>query len=342
MNEYIKPFTRERLHDRHHLSHQQIDQWLGENRSKEFVQEKLNQLESVKKFLSVTDLLTQSGISFISLKGPLLSLRIYGDPAVRISNDIDLMVQLENLEAVVMLMTDNGYQFADGSVWPKKKIRRELLVSSCQHLSFFNKHLGCQVEIHWIFMNSLPMGKESVNKLVCNNLTSVSFAGRTFTVMNKEFELLYLMIHGAKHGWSWLKWLVDICDYPMDDLNIEHFNKLVHLFKAVRIINLTNYFLKKYFKKCLPVIGSKNSLTFLIRYAQKRIDGKIEESYSMREIIQTFRYKLLLFPDLSYKLKIISEVSISQKDVASHDFSSRIAYLLYRPYSLFIRGKVHV
>jgi hypothetical protein len=61
------------LYKRHRLSHQQIDGWLGENRSKEYLPEKLERLEAVKNFLAVTDLFRQSDIHFISLKGPLLS-----------------------------------------------------------------------------------------------------------------------------------------------------------------------------------------------------------------------------------------------------------------------------
>ena len=46
-------FSREILHNRHRLSHQQIDMWLGENRSKEFLQEKMRQLVKVKNFINL-------------------------------------------------------------------------------------------------------------------------------------------------------------------------------------------------------------------------------------------------------------------------------------------------
>ena len=55
-------FSREILHNRHRLSHQQIDMWLGENRSKEFLQEKMRQLVKVKNFINLGDLLHQNGI----------------------------------------------------------------------------------------------------------------------------------------------------------------------------------------------------------------------------------------------------------------------------------------
>ena len=74
---------RTNLHDRHRLSHEQVDRWLGENRSKEFFREKIDQLEMVNHFLAVTDQLNQRGIVFANIKGPLLSYLIYNDPAVR-------------------------------------------------------------------------------------------------------------------------------------------------------------------------------------------------------------------------------------------------------------------
>ena len=48
---------RETLNIRHRLSHQQIDSWLGENRSKEFFEEKLKHLKMVQHFIGVTDFL---------------------------------------------------------------------------------------------------------------------------------------------------------------------------------------------------------------------------------------------------------------------------------------------
>jgi hypothetical protein len=110
------------LHDRHRLSHQQIDRWLKEDSGKEFLPEKIMQLQTVSHFIGVTDLLREHGISFVPLKGPLLSYRIYQDAAVRFSHDLDILVDLENLETVVQILLENGYTFVDGVIWPEKKI----------------------------------------------------------------------------------------------------------------------------------------------------------------------------------------------------------------------------
>lgn len=317
------------LHQRHHLSHQQIDRWLGENRSKEFVQEKLKRLNAVKLFLDITDRFRENGIPFVCLKGPMLSYRIYGDPAVRLSSDIDLLIQLENMDAILKLMSKDGYQIADNITWPEKKMQQELFIGASHHLRLLNKQLECWVELHWTLMNALPIHKNEVKKLISTNLSTVDFAGRNFTVLNKEFELLYLMIHGAKHRWNMLKWLVDINDYPMSEINKDDFIKLVQQFKAERIIGQTNYFLNKYFNNRLPVTDNKELPAFFIQYTQKGIDNKIENNYSVREILRFFRYKLLLFPDWSYIYNLICEISISQGDVAKYNFFfQNILYIL--------------
>ena len=83
---------REYLIKRHRLSHRQIDNLLGETKSKEFIHTSMQSLEFIKHFIELIDLLKQHNISYINFKGPLLSQLIYGDPTVRFSHDIDILV----------------------------------------------------------------------------------------------------------------------------------------------------------------------------------------------------------------------------------------------------------
>jgi len=48
------------LHDRHRLSHHQIDRIVGEDSGNKFLNEKLRQLACLKQFLQVTDLLKKT------------------------------------------------------------------------------------------------------------------------------------------------------------------------------------------------------------------------------------------------------------------------------------------
>jgi hypothetical protein len=66
MNETLK--DRKLLHDRHRLSHEQIDVLLSENRAREFLQEKMMRMASIKHFLEITDILRDAGIKLSVIK----------------------------------------------------------------------------------------------------------------------------------------------------------------------------------------------------------------------------------------------------------------------------------
>ena len=332
------------LHDRHRLSHQQIDKWLGENSRTEFLPEKLKQLESVKTFLWVTDLIRKEGISFISLKGPLLSYRIYKDPTVRISHDIDLLVDIKFIGPVVKILTDNGYTPFEGVVWPTKKIQQELLLDICHHVSFVNKKRNSCVEVHWALMQEVPVSYKKQMEIIEQNTTEIEFSGRKFTVLNKEFELLFLLIHGARHGWSRLKWLVDIKDYPVNDLDGGKFEALVSQLNAGRVIGQSNLMLNEFFGIQLPYRGDDRLPGYFIRFAIQSIRSniKVEAELSNRELLNNFRYLLVVFPGGRYKFQIIRRAFFNPVDISKVDLSSKIMYLLFRPYSFIKRRILHV
>lgn len=329
------------LHDRHRLSHQQIDRWLGENRSKEFMHEKLKRLEAVKHFLFVTDLFTQNKISFTSLKGPLLSYRIYRDPAVRISHDIDILIEITAIVPVMKILIENGFHLTEGSVWPQKKAQQELVTSAIHHLSFYNNEFECCVEVHWILMQELPVSLKRQREIIAANLTEIDFAGRKFTVLTKEFELLFLLIHGARHGWSRLKWLIDINEYPMAEMNYSKFEQLVKQLNAGRIIGQTNYLLGKFFNSSLPLKGDDRLAENFTRYALQSIDGELKVKLSTREMIGNYRYLWLMFPGFYYKFRLVTGSLFRPNDTQVIDSSFKVIYYLYRPYSFIKRRILH-
>nr|WP_319573304.1 nucleotidyltransferase family protein [uncultured Draconibacterium sp.] len=329
------------LHERHRLSHQQIDCWLGENRAKEFLSEKLKQLEAVKNFLFVTDLLTKNNISYICLKGLLLSLRIYKDPTIRISHDIDLLIDKKKINSVVDILTSNRFLFSEGMFWPQQEMQQEQFTQTIHHLSFYNKELNICVEIHWILMHEVPANQNKIKLIIERNLTLMNFSGRTFSVLSPEFELLYLLIHGARHGWNRLKWLMDIRDYPFLQIDRHIFRKLADQFQAWRIIGQTNILLDHFFNTQMPFSRKKRISKYLVRHAFNYIkDDKIQH-FETSAIFLHFMYLWYLFPSFFYKIKILSRTFFRLGDLREIDSSFRLVYFLYRPYSFIKRRVFH-
>jgi hypothetical protein len=299
-------FSREILHNRHRLSHQQIDMWLGENRSKEFLQEKMRQLVKVKNFINLGDLLHQNGIPFVNLKGPLLSYRIYNDATVRLSNDIDILIDEEMIDSTIKILFENQFEFSHGTIWPQKKSYQKHILRYFHHLTFFNKELNMSLEVHWKLLNNLPVSDDKLKNMIKNNLIKMDFSGRKWTVLNPEFDLFFLMIHGANHKWERLKWLVDVSDYLTLDVNFLVFENLVKEFKAERILDQTNFFLEQFFNKKLPCSANTKLPKSFINFTIKSIENEMALKFSVKEYAYRYYYGIQMFPDISYKFGIIS------------------------------------
>lgn len=333
----VKFKDRTYLHDRHRLSHQQIDKLLGENRASDYVQEKVKLLEDVKNFMNVTDLLTQNNIQYVSLKGAMLSYRIYKDPAVRISHDIDILINKESVGQTADILLKNGFNLNKGVVWPTQEPKREMILKNEQHLSFYNKQMKCCVEIHWTLMQGLAVTQAKLKEIIDENLVRESLAGREITTLSKELELLFLLIHGARHAWCRLKWIIDIKEYPFQDIDPEKFYKLARAMKSERIISQTNILLKKLFNVTMPFKGKKHIPDRVVSYPLYALGAPINIELSLKEHIRLLLYKWYIFKNPYYKLRFITGLFFRGDDLSAIDSSMPVVYYLYRPYSLIKR-----
>jgi hypothetical protein len=339
MKELLK--NRQLLHDRHRLSHEQIDLLLGESRARDFIQERIKRMASVKHFLDITDRLRESGLSFICLKGPLLSYRMYGDATVRFSHDIDLLVEMNAVSVVCEQMRSAGFELMEGDFWPDESFKQDLIRQSVHHLSFYNKQQQFCVEIHWRLTTLLPLPMDEANRMLRQHVTTTTFSGREFTVFTKEFEVTYLLIHGSKHAWSRLKWLVDLKDYPFDTVDLNQWRGIIDAFHADRILGQTNLALERCFNQKLPLEGSKRLPAYLVRYMEKALLNPVESGTSVRSIIKALRYQLLLFPDLRYQWQVCKSQFTRPADMLKYDFASKRMYYLFRPLSFIKRRILH-
>ncbi len=138
------------------------------------------------------------GIHAVVLKGAPLAWRLYGDIAIRPSKDIDVLVPPDELEKAKQILENEGY----------RRSHYEYFQHSF-HLSYHHNKKNIFLEIHWKFGNSihdLPLPTVS-------NIKKIELAGSSLPVLSDEEWLLYLMLHGAGHGWFRLRWLVDIAKF---------------------------------------------------------------------------------------------------------------------------------
>jgi hypothetical protein len=153
--------------------------------------------------------LGDAGVPVIPLKGVALGQWLYGDPSLRVSSDVDILVPRRDAIRAVRLLVALGYSPAPGEpdVGPEDL---DLLLDSNIEYGFLSPAWSaCPVELHWDMAWRWPRAASALADLWSASRPA-RFADVEARRPSPEWELLYLAVHAARHRWQRLKWLVDV------------------------------------------------------------------------------------------------------------------------------------
>ncbi|MDT8441498.1 MAG: nucleotidyltransferase family protein [Desulfuromonadales bacterium] len=172
--------------------------------------------------------LDQAGIEVCCRRGPQLARAIYGDPGLRVFADIDLFLQEESISPTVALLQQAEYQpelTISPQQWPGlARIANQLALRHQQH--------GWLIELHWrAFSRHYALALDALDALVAPGARPGG---------GVEAELLLLLVHGGKHLWRQLKWLVDIDRllHMADPIDWSRLLGLAHEAGCLRLVRL--------------------------------------------------------------------------------------------------------
>ena len=156
----------------------------------------------------LTQLLGAAGIPTLTLKGPALAMLAFGDPLLRNSRDIDLLVAPARFDQADALLATEGY----------RRLKPAAVLSA---------HRGAAYR-RWAHEYVYRSDARGVLLEVKDRLHPtrsvmpidlrpaferpyrVDVAGRAFPTLPPVDLFLYLCTHGSRHGWFRLKWIADI------------------------------------------------------------------------------------------------------------------------------------
>jgi hypothetical protein len=165
-------------------------------------------MQAVKHSLLLAGVLKgfhRAGIPVMTLKGPLLSLELYGDVGLRHSHDLDLMVKPEDLARAQACLENMGWR-QDAAWFPLSPRQWENLLRHEHELHFVHPHGGCLLELHWRAQWEL---KGQTNDRWAGSVPGV-WQGCLHITMSPIDQVLYLCSHGGVHGWFRAKWIGDL------------------------------------------------------------------------------------------------------------------------------------
>lgn len=198
---------------------------------------KLSQLYKVNTFqmlqlsgemVVINKLFSMSSIKCLFLKGPILASLLYEDISLRTSCDLDVLVPLEKLEEIHRLLSDEGYVEDEyiQSVLGDWKWRHH-------HRTYFHPLKKIKLEIHWR-LNPGPCYEPKFKELWERRKQSKLMEDPIFHLGTEDL-FYFLITHGARHGWSRLRWLVDIHQITKMEIS---WDKLTQLLKRNHSLQL--------------------------------------------------------------------------------------------------------
>ncbi|MCL6571518.1 MAG: nucleotidyltransferase family protein [Bacillus sp. (in: Bacteria)] len=188
--------------------------------SQQYKQNTFHMLHLSAEMEKLSQLLLENQIQLLILKGPVLASDLYGDLSLRTCGDLDVIIPIQDLDKVDLLLSKRGYMKDDyiQTILGDWKWRHH-------HITYFHTQKQIKLEIHWR-LNPGP-GKEPDFHELWDRKRISSLTSYPVYYLGREDLFLFLVSHGARHGWSRLRWLIDIDKIIKQKVDWYHLGKLL-------------------------------------------------------------------------------------------------------------------
>ena len=149
--------------------------------------------------------LAEAGIRMISMKGPLLAMEAYGDPSLRTSRDLDVMVPEADLSRAGEVLEALGY-VPEENLFRKTPLRRKFhnFVELEKHDVYARDDVV--LELHW---KDDYQSEDSFEELWDRRQEQL-LLGQPIASLGAGDRYPALIVHAAEHGFHRLRWLLDL------------------------------------------------------------------------------------------------------------------------------------
>jgi hypothetical protein len=164
-------------------------------------------LQLSRELRRLAEALGGRGIGSLAYKGPAQAVQVYGDLALRSYADLDLLVRPGDMPAAGRVLGECGYE-PDLELTPG----REALFNRVDgDRGYLHRETGVLVELH-ARVSSLRFAMPVETEALFRSAEVVRVGGGEVRAPGPDDLLLVLCIHGAKHRWKRLEWVVAVAE----------------------------------------------------------------------------------------------------------------------------------
>ncbi len=165
----------------------------------------LTNLQMMQELILLAQAFDDAGIPLLTVKGPLLAQRDYGNLALRRFGDVDVLVRPSDYPAALDLFDALGYAPRDGIEKEEARASRDAGLGR----AFVHPDRGVTVELHDCLLNRSLSFRLSADRFWREAVRRPLGSTHVYE-LSPAHRLLYLCAHGTKHHWSRLLWVVDV------------------------------------------------------------------------------------------------------------------------------------
>lgn len=189
----------------------------------EYERNVFHSITNAAELIALLKAFEREGIPAMPFKGVVLGVSAYHDLTARPAGDLDLLIFRHDLDKARAALLRRGYELktamgADGSP----------AVADYYEYHFERQADGMVVELRWRLELTQPRFRRNLGMAwVWRSRKSVTLAGAEVPDLERGKALLILCMHGSKHAWSRLIWIVDVAQLlaTSPDLNWEKIMK---------------------------------------------------------------------------------------------------------------------
>ena len=159
-----------------------------------------------RELTSVLARLEAAGVPVIPLKGVALAESIYGDPALRVCADLDVLIHPKHLPQSLGLLRSCSYQDRFGEPGFVRLLAR---YGKDGTLMREEGRLVYPLQLHCGLIWGGPAERALLAEM-WSEARSATFHAAPAHFLSSTWEFLYLAVHAARHGLFPCKWLVDL------------------------------------------------------------------------------------------------------------------------------------
>jgi len=294
------------------------------------------------ELIKVMKVLEENDINAIAFKGPTLAQLAYGDVTLRQYVDLDVLVEKNNLEKAYDLFLTRSYS----SEIDKKFIKNNLFIEKNSDIQFIENKKNILFELHWkLFRNKFSNTQNNIN--IYTEIQSININNSSINVFKNELLIVYLCMHGSKHKWERIEWIVDIDKLlrKVEDINWKLVVEISKKYNCNKMLNLgillshklfntpinSNFIEKqknKYYKETIEYVLSEMSNITVYK-------SEFNKNYT------SFKFHFNLNENLYDKSHFLKKtlLELSNNDVNSFYLNDKFSFLYYliKPFRLSIK-----